>query len=102
MAEKIKIGKISDFKENVGKLVKVGKKEIAVFKINGNFYAIDELCTHEGGPLHEGYVEDTTIVCPWHGAQFDLKTGKILRPPASEDINTYKVIIKDEEVYIEL
>jgi nitrite reductase/ring-hydroxylating ferredoxin subunit len=97
-----KIGSLKDFKEGEGKLIKIKDREIAVFRIKDKFYAVDEYCTHVGGPLHEGEIENGKVICPWHGAMFDLKTGRVLRPPASEDIKSYEVTIKGEDVFIKI
>ncbi len=97
-----KIGKKEDFREGLGKLVRIKGKEIAVFRIKDEFYAIDNECSHEGGPLCEGEVEDHKVICPWHGAEFDLKSGKVLRLPATKDLKTYRVILKGEEVFLDV
>lgn len=77
-------------------------RAIAVFlKEDGTVYAFDELCTHEDGPLAEGKVEGKVIECPWHGARFNMATGKALALPAREDIRVYKTKIESEEVMIE-
>jgi 3-phenylpropionate/trans-cinnamate dioxygenase ferredoxin component len=64
---------------------------VAVFNVGGELYAIGAVCPDEGGPLEEGEVEDLRVTCPWHGSVFDLKTGKVLSPPARKDVPTYDV-----------
>ena len=83
-------------------MVGVGGKHIALFNIGGSYYAIDDTCTHRGGPLSEGAVRGTTVTCPWHGAQYDLKSGGVLGPPVPQGVASYKVVVEDDDVRIEL
>ena len=62
---------------------------VAVFNIHGEFYAIDDVCTHDGGELAGGAVEGDVVICPRHGARFCLRTGAALTPPAYEPVRTY-------------
>ena len=76
---------------------------VAVFNVNGSFFAIRDVCTHEEAPLSEGQVlEDETIVCPWHGACFSLRTGEALTPPAIEPVQTYPVVLREDDIYVEV
>lgn len=86
------------------KVVTVDDMEIAVFNVDDEqFYAVDDICTHDGGPLAEGEVVNTyEIECPWHGARFDMRTGKALCMPAFEPIEAYEVVRKDGRIYIEI
>lgn len=68
---------------------------VAVFNIGGEFYAIDDVCTHDGGELAGGAVEDHMVICPRHGARFCLRTGAALTPPAYEPVRTYETRIVD-------
>ncbi len=83
-------------------MVEVEGKELALFKIGGEFYAIDNTCTHQGGPLSEGMIEDDEVECPWHGATFNIKTGQVLCPPAATNVSSYNVRVTDEDVEIEV
>ena len=99
---KIKVGKISDI--NPGKMQKfpVNGKEILVANVDGNYYAMDDTCTHAGASLSEGQLEGSTVVCGWHGAKFDCKTGKLEKFPAKiNDLKSYKVIVESEDLFIE-
>ena len=69
---------------------------IAVFNIGGKFYAIDDLCTHDGGELAGGAVDGDVVICPRHGARFCLRTGAALTPPAYEPVRTYQTRVNDE------
>jgi len=74
---------------------------VAVFHINGEFYAIDDLCTHDGGELAGGAVEGDVVICPRHGARFCLRTGEALTPPAYEPVRTYPTRVVDGVVEVE-
>ena len=95
-----KVGNLSKLKEK--QCISIKGKELALFKIKDKVYCTDNLCTHAQGPLCEGKLEDNIIGCPWHGSKFDIKTGKVKSPPARENIKTYKVTIKNDDLYIEL
>ena len=75
---------------------------IAVFNIDGNFYAIEDICTHDGEELTAGPVDGTEIICPRHGARFCIKTGKALTPPAYQPVPTYPVRIKNGSVQVQV
>jgi nitrite reductase/ring-hydroxylating ferredoxin subunit len=76
-----------------GKAVRVTVENIAVavFNVGGVLYGVDAKCTHVGGPLDQGPVSETTVTCPWHGSQFDLKTGVVVRGPAGRPVKSYRV-----------
>ena len=73
---------------------------VAVFNIDGAFYAVEDQCTHDGGGLAGGMVENCEVICPRHGARFSLKTGAALAPPAYEAIRTYETRIHDGVVEV--
>ena len=100
---RIAVGKKSDIPS--GKMLKkaIDGKEINIVNSGGNFYAIDDTCTHSGASLSEGKLEDTTVTCGWHGAQFDCKSGKLVKFPATiRDLKSYKVVIESDEVFVEV
>ena len=76
--------------------------ELALFRVDGHIYALDDMCTHAEASLSEGEVYDCKIECPLHGAEFDIKTGQAVTPPATKDVKTYDVIEKDGWVYVTL
>ena len=82
------------------KSAEVGRRLIGVYKVEGEFYAIDDICTHEFAVLSEGFVEGEVIECPLHQARFNIRTGKVLEPPADEDLRTYPVKLDGDEVYV--
>jgi 3-phenylpropionate/trans-cinnamate dioxygenase ferredoxin subunit len=81
-------------------LITIREFPIVVFKLAGEFYAIADVCSHDDGPLGDGYLGEFEIVCPRHGARFDIRTGKVLTLPAIVDIPAYPVRIKDEEIQV--
>lgn len=74
-------------------------EEIALFHVAGKYYAISNVCPHEGGPLGEGEIDNTTVTCPWHSWQFDIKTGKCINN-VGEEVKTYPIQIHDGIIYI--
>ena len=93
------ICKISEFPVGTAKKVTVEGKEIAVFNVDGEFYAISNVCPHKGYSLSEGEVEEKKVACPGHGWVFDLKTGNEQNLPVS--VNKYNVSVEDENVLVE-
>jgi nitrite reductase/ring-hydroxylating ferredoxin subunit len=81
-----------------GKLVKVeiNDKSIVLSKVNGKFYAMDSVCSHEGGPLEEGELEGNTLICPWHQGKFDIRSAKA--SPETDwvtDLHSYSIVVDD-------
>lgn len=74
--------------------------QVAVFNLDGRYYAVEDVCTHDGGILTGGPVEGDQIVCPRHGARFSIRTGEVLAPPAFEPIATFPVRVSDGEVQV--
>lgn len=85
-----------------GRCVEVAGRRIAVWNAGGTFYAIDDDCPHAGGPLSEGDLEGALVICPWHGAAFDLATGACREGPSDEDVATYPVRVVGDDVEIEV
>jgi 3-phenylpropionate/trans-cinnamate dioxygenase ferredoxin subunit len=81
-------------------LLDVDGTEVAVFNVGGQFYAIQDICTHDGGTLADGELEGFEIECPRHGARFDLRTGKVMAPPAYEAVRTFAVRIQHGRVQV--
>ncbi|NDJ85150.1 MAG: FAD-dependent oxidoreductase [Chloroflexi bacterium] len=84
------------------KLFEIGDKSIVLAKRDGEYYAFDSTCTHYGGPLQNGVLHGHTVMCPWHHACFDVRTGALQEPPALDAIASYPVHIVDGEVSVEL
>ena len=90
--------------EGKGESFQVAGYRVAVFNVDGEFFAIEDRCSHADAPMADGYVHkrDLCVACPWHGAEFDLRTGKALTPPACEDIEAFAVSVEGGELLIEL
>lgn len=102
MGAYVKVAKAGDVPSGAGKLVEVAGKQIALFQVDGKYYALDNVCTHRGGPLSEGYVQGMEVECPWHGAHFNLQTGQVTRPPAARDVAAYPVRQQGDDIEIEI
>ncbi len=100
MVEFVTAASTSDVTPGEPTCVEVNGTEIALFKVDDDYYAIGNTCTHQGGPLCEGELEDGNVECPWHGALFDIKTGKVQAPPAGQDVRSYEVRIVDGSIEV--
>ncbi|MEK6950584.1 MAG: Rieske (2Fe-2S) protein [Nanoarchaeota archaeon] len=96
-----KAGTVSEVKPGQGKPILVNGKSIALFNVDGKFFALDNTCPHAGGPLGEGMLEQNTVVCPWHGWEFDVTSGNCLVPGGFQ-LKSYKVEVKGEEIWVEV
>jgi 3-phenylpropionate/trans-cinnamate dioxygenase ferredoxin subunit len=84
------------------KPVTVNGRRLVLVQAGGRFYALEDNCPHKGAPLSEGDVEGTELVCPWHGAAFDLATGAALCPPAQRGVATFPVQVVDGAVQVDV
>jgi nitrite reductase/ring-hydroxylating ferredoxin subunit len=104
----VKVCNKSDVKPGGLKLVKAGGKDLVIANVDGNFYALDNWCTHEQGNLSEGELNKNILTCPEHGAQFDVTTGNVLGGPDGEPADTipaepgYKVTVQGNDVMVDL
>ena len=99
---KILAGKTSEIPS--GKILKVSAngKDILVANVDGNFYAMDDTCTHSGASLSEGTLDNSTVTCPWHGSTWDCKTGKLVAFPTKiNDLSSYKVTVESDSIFVE-
>jgi len=102
MAGFVKAARTGDIVSGGGKMAEVTGKKIAIFNVGGNYYAIDDTCTHKGGPLSEGALDGKEVTCPWHGAVFDVTTGKVLGPPAPRSVSRYNVRVAGNDIEVEV
>ena len=100
MTKEIEVAKVSEIAPGSAKQVEVDGEAVAIFNVGGQFYAIGDTCTHAQASLSEGEVENLEVTCPWHGAKFDLKTGKNLCMPAVEPVQTYGLKIEGDVIKI--
>ncbi|MDZ7828011.1 MAG: non-heme iron oxygenase ferredoxin subunit [Halofilum sp. (in: g-proteobacteria)] len=96
MADWVDVASKDELPPGEHRVVDVDDVEIAVFNVDGEFYAIEDVCTHDGGQLTGGEIEHDCVVCPRHGAKFCIKTGEALTPPAYEPTETFPVRVTDE------
>lgn len=102
MSDWITVAEDSELSDGERKALTIHKQPILLFKIEGQYYAIQNLCTHEALPLTEGTLEGDTIICPFHGASFCIKTGAVTAPPAFSDLETYPVRVNNQMVQVQL
>lgn len=102
MGQRFKVAKTNQLLPGQSRLVRVQGQEIALFNLDGAFYAIANTCSHSRGPLVEGRVSGTTVTCPWHGAKFDITTGQCLGEPAKADVIAYLVHIEGDTIFLDL
>ncbi len=98
----VKVATVDQCGPDSGLQVEADGKRIALFNVGGTYYAIDDTCTHRGGPLSEGMLSGAEVVCPWHGATFDIKTGKVLSPPAPTGVASYPVRVTGTDIEVEV
>lgn len=96
----VKVATRGELPEGGKKVIDVEGRAIALFHVNGSYHAIDDVCTHDGGPLAEGDLIDGEIQCPRHGARFDLKTGRPLCMPAIEPVTVHSVEVRGDDIYV--
>jgi nitrite reductase (NADH) small subunit/3-phenylpropionate/trans-cinnamate dioxygenase ferredoxin subunit len=99
MPSYIKVATVSQIAPGTGMVANVNDKEVAVFNVDGTFYAIDNICKHRGGPLGEGELEGDTVTCPWHAWQYNVKNGNCLTKEGIK-MDTYEVQVEGDEVKI--
>lgn len=102
MTDFIKVAELSDLEDGDLMAVEVDGEPVCLARVDGAIYAFTDNCTHVGGPLNEGELDDCVLTCPWHGAQFDVRSGKVLRGPARQDILTYPIKVEGESILVQL
>ena len=93
---------VSELEDRIPYPVDIGADEIAIVSMDGEIFAISNICTHEYACLSDGYVEENRIVCPLHLAEFDITTGAVIEEPAEEDLQTYSVKVVEGQVYVKV
>ena len=102
MAEWIEVAPVTELTPGNRKIINTPYCEIAVFNLSGDFYAIEDVCTHDGGELASGECDGDQIICPRHGARFCIRDGRALTPPAYEDIESFTVRIENGIVQVDI
>jgi 3-phenylpropionate/trans-cinnamate dioxygenase ferredoxin subunit len=96
----VRVGRVGDVPPGRAEVFDVEERKIAVYRLPDGFFAIDDICTHDGGPLADGEVDGDQAICPRHGARFSIKTGAALTFPAVTPVESYPVRVEGEELLI--
>ena len=102
MSGKIELCSAGEVAPGAALKVEHGDLTLAVFNVDGEFYVIDDACTHGPGSLSEGYIEGDVVECNFHNGQFNIKTGEVVAPPCMIPIKTYRTVVEDGKVFIVL
>ncbi len=102
MSKFVKVARADDIQPGAKMIVEVDGIELVIVNLNGEFYAVEDVCTHDGGPLGEGRLSGHALICPRHGARFDVRTGAALSMPAVDPAPAYAVRVEDGDVLVEL
>ena len=96
-----RIARVSDVAPGTATRIDVSGVEILLCNVDGTFYAIEDVCTHDGGPLDQGHLDGPCVVCPRHGATFDVRTGEALTLPAVLPVMKFSVRVDGDDVYVD-
>jgi 3-phenylpropionate/trans-cinnamate dioxygenase ferredoxin subunit len=102
MSDFVKVADANDLDEGGLLAIEVDGEPICLAKVNNSIYAFTDNCTHISGPLNEGELDGEVLTCPWHGAQFNVCTGRVLRGPARQDIHTYQIQVEGNYILLSL
>ncbi|HYK53264.1 MAG TPA: non-heme iron oxygenase ferredoxin subunit [Candidatus Eremiobacteraceae bacterium] len=102
MASIVAVARVEDIPAGTVKVVEANGRRIALCNYDGKFYAIDDECTHDRGPLDQGELIGGEIECPRHGARFDITTGRPTRLPAVRPVRSYNVTVTDGSISVEV
>jgi 3-phenylpropionate/trans-cinnamate dioxygenase ferredoxin component len=102
MPDFVRVARVSDIPDPGKQIVEIEDRLVVVFHVGGKFYALDDVCTHDGGPLGEGQLEGFCIACPRHGAKFDIRDGRALTMPATRATVAHEVKIDAGNVLVRL
>jgi 3-phenylpropionate/trans-cinnamate dioxygenase ferredoxin component len=104
MSDFVAVAKTSDVPDPGSTLVEVGERLVVLIHAAGHFYALDDICTHDGGPLSEGPIDpnEKSIACPRHGAKFDIRTGAALTMPATKPTRSHEVKVEGDRILVRL
>lgn len=100
MTQYAKVARVDEIAPGQKKIVEVDGIELVIVNIDGAFYAMENVCTHDGGPVGEGKLDGCALICPRHGARFDVRTGEALTRPAFEAAPTYEARVQDGDVLV--
>jgi nitrite reductase (NADH) small subunit len=101
MGDFVRVAGTADVTPGTGMVAEVNGQAVAVFNVEGTYYAMDNTCVHRGGPLGEGELEGEVVTCPWHAWQFNVKTGVSVNNP-SASVKTYQVKVEGSDIKVQL
>ena len=101
MADFVKVANVSEIPPGEMKIVEMDGQDVVVANVNGQFFAFANDCTHRGGPLGEGILMDEVVECPFHGGQFNVRTGEVVAAPPSEPVSTFAVRVEGDDISVE-
>jgi len=102
MADRITLGKVDEVPDGEVRSFDANGVPVAVANVGGSLFAFGDTCPHRQCSLGEGELEETVIVCPCHGSEFDVKTGEVVNPPATDPVRSYQLTVADGEIQIEI
>lgn len=102
MGEFVEAAKLSDIPDPGKQLLEIDDRLVVLFHVGGQFYCLDDVCTHDDGPLGEGRLDGYSIACPRHGAKFDIRDGRALTMPATEATGVHEVKVEGESVFVRI
>ncbi len=102
MSDFVKVADIGELSDPGKQLIEADDHLLVLFHVSGQYYCLDDVCTHDGGPLGEGELDGKSIACPRHGAKFNICTGKAETMPATEDTRSHQVQVNDDGIYVKV
>lgn len=98
---RVRVGKADELAPGTAVRVELDGTPVAVFNVEGSFYAIADTCSHEEASLSEGYLDEDVVECPKHGAMFHVPTGEVRSLPATRSVATFRTTVEDGDLYVE-
>ena len=98
---RVRVGALGDFPRGEGRVIDAGGVTLAIFNVDGRYFALDNRCPHRGGPLGEGDVDGTTVTCPWHSWRWDVTTGANVNNPGLK-VGCFAVVVEDGALFVQL
>jgi 3-phenylpropionate/trans-cinnamate dioxygenase ferredoxin subunit len=102
MSDFVRVARLSEIPDPGRQVVELDERLIVLFRVGSELFALDDVCTHDDGPLGEGELVDHTIACPRHGAKFDIRDGRALTMPATRPTVAHQVKIEGDEIFVKL
>ena len=102
MAQFVRVAKVEEVPEGEARVFALGELRLALCKVEGAFYCVEDICSHDDGPLGEGCLVGHEIECPRHGARFDVRDGKVTRMPAAAPVESFAVKVEDGQVLVQV